>query len=742
MHKDFSDLVDRRNQNKSNSKSLTLTADGSLFEGGSWTWDGYLQFGRTENRQTLSGWRAARRWDMALDSVLEPQGDGTFEPVCAVNAQNAIEQGIIGEFAGAPIYGPVNYGEYVRSKWVEYITVPLADQITPAQAQEIFEGFRQGCVPFNPFGSQPLSQEQIAYIFPSLFEGTDNDQTALSVSFSGDAWRGIGDAGPMQMAAGVDWRENDTQNIADENRFLGADFNFVGNSSSGAFDRIYGDNWWGRTTTQEAWVEFDLPLLRDKPAANSLSINTSFRRTENDTQRISGIEGIETPDTGRKVDSWKASMVWRPVDLLTLRLTRTADTRAPSARELYATNSYALESGGQTETTTRFRFNVPSPAFGQPGWEPWTESGDQIIRLDGGNASLESEVSITETVGLVFQPRGAIPGLQISVDYYETRIQGGIERVGFGDTLGLCYDEIGGFVSGAPGIPESEWEFCRNIEFGPPDPTQQFYVAGATAPAGFFATEPVANADGTPVQAGDPNPYYEYSNVISIAETTRNQAPYWSRGIDYSVSYSTQLGGGGSISSRALVTRFLEQSIFSENTFGRYDVSGQTGGNNITNGFGSFSVNYSPTPRIRGNLFMTYSKNAFSVTGQAQYTGRGRLNNQNRWIGPGESILHQEYNNGAPFGDPVLVEYAPNLARTTTQPETPSYTTLNVNLNYDFGLSRMQLDRFENLNVYLNIENIGDRIPTFFSGVDAGGINAALFSGMGRQYRMGVRMEF
>jgi hypothetical protein len=141
-------------------------------------------------------------------------------------------------------------------------------------------------------------------------------------------------------------------------------------------------------------------------------------------------------------------------------------------------------------------------------------------------------------------------------------------------------------------------------------------------------------------------------------------------------------------------------------------------------------------------IMRTYSKNAFSVTGQAQYTGRGRLNNQNRWIGPGESILHQEYNNGAPFGDPVLVEYAPNLARTTTQPETPSYTTLNVNLNYDFGLSRMQLDRFENLNVYLNIENIGDRIPTFFSGVDAGGINAALFSGMGRQYRMGVRMEF
>src|SRR5690606_3551079 len=124
VHKDFSDLVDRRNQNKSNARSLTLTADGTLFEGSSWTWDGYLQFGHTENRQTLSGWRAARRWDMALDSVLEPQPDGSFVPVCAVNAQNAVAEGIVGEFAGAPIFGPVNYGDYVRAKWLEYITVP------------------------------------------------------------------------------------------------------------------------------------------------------------------------------------------------------------------------------------------------------------------------------------------------------------------------------------------------------------------------------------------------------------------------------------------------------------------------------------------------------------------------------------------------------------------------------------------------------------------------------------------
>jgi outer membrane receptor protein involved in Fe transport len=54
----------------------------------------------------------------------------------------------------------------------------------------------------------------------------------------------------------------------------------------------------------------------------------------------------------------------------------------------------------------------------------------------------------------------------------------------------------------------------------------------------------------------------------------------------------------------------------------------------------------------------------------------------------------------------------------------------------------LQLDRFESLSDYFNIENVGDRVPTFFSGTGAGGINTSLYSALGRQYRLGVRMEF
>lgn len=46
------------------------------------------------------------------------------------------------------------------------------------------------------------------------------------------------------------------------------------------------------------------------------------------------------------------------------------------------------------------------------------------------------------------------------------------------------------------------------------------------------------------------------------------------------------------------------------------------------------------------------------------------------------------------------------------------------------------------LEAYLNITNVSDRIPDFFSGTGAGGVNLSFFSGMDRQYKVGVQMRF
>src|SRR5690606_15530284 len=268
-------------------------------------------------------------------------------------------------------------------------------------------------------------------------------------------------------------------------------------------------------------------------------------------------------------------------------------------------------------------------------------------------------------------------------------------------------------------VPPGERGYCDQIVFGPPDP------------------------DIPPQNVNVP----DLGNIEIVNSSQENSSPYWSRGFDLSTSYFTQLAGGGSISARVLATRFLEQSRDLGGFFARRNVAGQTGSNGLGDFFGGFGINYSPTPDISGNMFVTYSKNAWSLTGQARYVGAGRLNLQSGWIGPGESGCLTE-GTGAVVCYPYAPDPSPTVANrtrenTVSDPDLPSWTTLNLSFNYDFGRSRaLNFENFESLSAFINITNVGDRIPTFFSGTGPGGLNTTLFSGMGREYRLGVRMEF
>jgi hypothetical protein len=425
------------------------------------------------------------------------------------------------------------------------------------------------------------------------------------------------------------------------------------------------------------------------------------------------------------------SLVWQPVDLLRVRATRSADTRAPSAQELFQTNSPAANTGAMSEVLNSFRFNLcndpnePPQNYSDPAntcvvsgntnnWEQF----DLAEAFAGGNSQLGVERSTTETIGLVFTPTEAVAGLQVSVDYYETHIEGGIEDVNRFTVLQGCLSGVAGQLASGSApwdysteqletFADNVW-YCDNIDFGEPDTDpNQNYPTGAINP---------------------------FNNILSVATSQMNVAPYWSRGIDISASFSTQLSGGGLMSVRLLSTRFLEQSVETEGLFGRMDVSGQTGSNGLNRQNFNLGTNYSPTPRISGNAWLTYGKNAFTVTGQLRYVGTGRLYVQEGWIGPGEVGYPNTHGTG---GTP----YAANLGNTVAQPTLPSWTTLNLTMEYNFARSRFAFDRFESLSTYINVENAADRIPDFFSGSGPGGVNTTYFSGLGRQIRLGVRME-
>ena len=703
INKDVSPFVQRFNTTDTDQWTWTVGANGDLFEGGSWTWDTALTYGESERFVEVQGWQSTRRLEMAENSEWDSTANGGLgAPVCAIDNNEPYQM-------TDPLYtNPPGgtQGDYWEWKWIQYINRSIQSQNSTDDPQVIFDtlagrnGIGAPCAPMNLFGNQ-MFPGSIAFAFPSIIDGTKNTQTNMSLSFSGDAWRGFGDAGPVRMAAGVDFRFTETDNGTGENSILDRDFGLN-----------FSDDWNGETETNEAFVELEVPLLRNKPGADYLMTNVAYRFTDNTTRRLAGAGNFnDNTEDSRSIESWKASMVWRPVDLMTVRMTRSVDTRAPSGTELFQSNRPA------TSATSSFG----SPFRPNLSITPQNDTNEEVISYMGvGNPFLEEETSLTQTLGFVFTPTEVLSGLSISIDYYETDINGGIAGVTTQTVATRCRDEL---VANGYNLPAAR--NCSNIVFGDPVvPEDDIYLE---------------------LSPGVPNPLYPFVNILEISSSSENSMPFLSRGIDLSVSYGTQLGGGGFINARVLASRSLEQRV--TQTFGvsnaglgpTFDVSGQTGSQGIGSIWSwaaNIFTNYAPTPRISGNAFLTYSKNAFTTTGQVRYIGSGQLTRQTLWLGPGEC--------GAWYTGAVqnFNCYDPNATQTVTSNQLPSWTTLNLTFEYDFSASRFSFDRFESLSVYMDIDNATDKMPDRFTGNGTGAQNTTFFSIMGRTYRVGARMQF
>src|SRR5690606_38689779 len=246
-----------------------------------------------------------------------------------------------------------------------------ADQPTAAEATRKVDTLRTGCVPPNPFGFA-ASAEALAYAYGDLIELTSTDQWVASVTFSGQIWNGFG-AGPVSMAAGIDYREEDivNGNAGDADPILRTDF-----------QSQYSDPWSGGTEVADLFAEIEIPLLQGKPAAEYMMINLANRRSRNTTFREYSSDN-ESIEVDRYSDSYKVSWAWTPTRWLNVRATRSADIRQPSSRELFF--RLTAQGGGG------FVNQVPNP------WREVNPTGDTWQTIRGSNPNLRNEESITET---------------------------------------------------------------------------------------------------------------------------------------------------------------------------------------------------------------------------------------------------------------------------------------------------------------------------------------------------------
>jgi outer membrane receptor protein involved in Fe transport len=108
---------------------------------------------------------------------------------------------------------------------------------------------------------------------------------------------------------------------------------------------------------------------------------------------------------------------------------------------------------------------------------------------------------------------------------------------------------------------------------------------------------------------------------------------------------------------------------------------------------------------------------------QARYTGKGWQSFQ-----------------GLDPGDPG---FQWNQYNTVMEQELPSWTTYNLTTSYNFARSRFALEKFENLQLSLTVDNLFDKQPDFYSSTSAtGGVNTRFYNGNGRTFRLNFRSQF
>ncbi len=282
-----------------------------------------------------------------------------------------------------------------------------------------------GCTPFNIFGINGVPEAQRDYIFTEQVRGFRMEQQNALAFFAGDLWDFWG-AGNIGIAAGLEYRKD---------LFSG----FIGPDSRAArtlLANVYTPTPESSYNSTEAFVEVQVPLLRDLPFVQSLSVTGAYRYAD------------YSQFGGQDVYSLQGS--WRVNDSILFRATYGTSIRQASLNELYRgpAQTFTLIS----DTCDRNTINATSDArvrdnrnrncaqIGVPASFIDPSPGASVAGVNGPNPLLQPEQSTSHTISVAFTPT-FLPGFSMVIDYFDIEIENAINSVGVTTLLALCTDQ-------------------------------------------------------------------------------------------------------------------------------------------------------------------------------------------------------------------------------------------------------------------------------------------------------------
>ncbi|QJD99073.1 TonB-dependent receptor [Massilia forsythiae] len=284
------------------------------------------------------------------------------------------------------------------------------------------------CVPFDILGGPSASNAAaLKYVMSTgqaTYGSTVNSATA---DITGDLF--TLPAGNVGMAAGLEHRQVRGYDRPGQFEQSGYSTDLAGNATVGKY------------TVREAYLEFNVPLLKGKPFAELLSVDIASRYSD-------------YSNFGNTTNS-KASVMWKPVKDLLARATYAQGFRAPTVGDTFGGGSQSYDSYIDAcdslygEAAKNATVKARCTAAGVPAnfrqvnqaGTPVAASGAQTpypFNTGAGNDSLQPETATTKTFGLVYSP-SFVSGLTMSLDYFDIRVKNRITAVSATYEINECY---------------------------------------------------------------------------------------------------------------------------------------------------------------------------------------------------------------------------------------------------------------------------------------------------------------
>ncbi len=293
-----------------------------------------------------------------------------------------------------------------------------------------------GCVPVNLFGPEgSITANQVPYL---TADSTTTNFTSLAQArgtFTGDLGITVPSASnPIGFAVGGEYRKYVASQRAD---LLAQTPGELGGAGGAAPSFI------GSYNVTEGFGEVNVPLVNDRPLFKSLSIEGGVRYSDYKVE--------SAVPRGYNTLTYKGGATWEPVTGLRFRGTYQRAVRAPNIGELFVPvttglTSLSFDACAGVRPTTNATLRAVCLAQGAPAasiGNIQVPTAAQANVTSGGNINLRPETSDSFTLGTVFQPE-FIPGLSISVDYYNIKIQQAISQLTATAAYNLCFGDRNG----------------------------------------------------------------------------------------------------------------------------------------------------------------------------------------------------------------------------------------------------------------------------------------------------------